>query len=304
VDLITAVYATEWMKSDASATVRAATPGLMDALGVHMRSGRFFTAEDTAASLPVVVVNQTFANRYLGGGNALGKVIRFGRSPRTATIVGVIEDVHQEGPADASQPEFYLCMSQVAPDQQIYRALLGRFMQVAVRTEIAPDVLIPELRRGIQNVNPHLAIGACSTMAEAVEDSIGAQKLAAQVIAVFGGLVLLITVVGLYGLLSYLVAQRTQEIGIRMALGANRVRVVGMVFRQTLLWLGTGTVMGLGLATVCGRLPKGLLFGVRAIDPLTMGLVSAGLVACGVLAAMVPTRRAASVSPVEALRAD
>jgi ABC-type antimicrobial peptide transport system permease subunit len=218
--------------------------------------------------------------------------------------VGVIEDVHQDSVAEASLPEFYLCMSQVAPDQQIYRALLGRFMQVAVRTEIAPDVLIPELRQGIQRANPHLAIGACSTMAEAVEDSIGAQKLAAQVIAVFGGLVLLITVVGLYGLLSYLVAQRTQEIGIRMALGADRVRVVGMILRQTLVWLGTGTVMGVGLAMVCGRLLNGFLFGVHAIDPWTMGLVSAGLVACGALAAMVPARRAASVNPVEALKAD
>jgi ABC-type antimicrobial peptide transport system permease subunit len=141
-------------------------------------------------------------------------------------------------------------------------------------------------------------------MAEAVEDSIGAQKLAAQVIAVFGGLVLLITVVGLYGLLSYLVAQRTQEIGIRMALGADRARVVGLVLRQTLIWLVTGTVMGVGLAMECGRLLKGFLFGVRAIDPWTMGLVSAGLVACGVLAAIVPARRAASVNPVEALRAD
>jgi ABC-type antimicrobial peptide transport system permease subunit len=147
--------------------------------------------------------------------------------------VGVIEDVHQDGVAEESQPEFYLCISQVAQDQQIYRALLGRFMQVAVRTEIAPDILISELRRAIQKANPHLAIGACSTMAEAVEDSIGSQKSAAQVIAVFGGLVLLTTVVGLYGLLSYLVTQRTQDIGIRMALGADRGRVVSMILRQS-----------------------------------------------------------------------
>lgn len=147
--------------------------------------------------------------------------------------MGVIEDVHQDGAAEESQPEFYLCISQVAQDQQIYRALLGRFMQVAVRTEIAPDILISELRRAIQKANPHLAIGACSTMAEAVEDSIRSQKSAAQVIAVFGGLVLLTTVVGLYGLLSYLVTQRTQDIGIRMALGADRGRVVSMILRQS-----------------------------------------------------------------------
>ena len=159
--------------------------------------------------------------------------IGYGHVPRSATIVGVIEDVHQDGVAEESQPEFDLCISQVAQDQQIYRALLGRFMQVAVRTEIAPDILISELRRAIQKANPHLAIGACSTMAEAVEDSIRSQKSAAQVIAVFGGLVLLTTVVGLYGLLSYLVTQRTQDIGIRMALGADRGRVVSMILRQS-----------------------------------------------------------------------
>jgi len=304
VELITAVYATEWMHGDANATVRAATPGLMDALGVRMRSGRFFTDADTATSQPVMVVNQTFVNRYLGGGNALEKVIRFGHVPRAATIVGVIEDVHQDGVAAASQPEFYLCMSQLGPDQQIYRALLGRFMQAAVRTEIAPGLLIPELRRWIQQANPHLAIGECTTMAEAVEDSIGAQKLAEQVIGVFGGLVLLITVVGLYGLLSYLVAQRTQEIGIRMALGAGRGRVVRMMMRQTLIWLGVGTVIGIGLAVASGRLLERFLFGVSTRDPWTMGLAPLGLVVCGVLAAMVPARRAASVNPVEALRAD
>jgi predicted lysophospholipase L1 biosynthesis ABC-type transport system permease subunit len=251
-----------------------------------------------------MVVNQTFVNRYLGGGNAVGRQVRYGRVPQTATIVGVIEDVHQDGVADASQPEFYLCMSQLGPNQQIYRALLGRVMQVAVRTEIKPEVLIPELRQWIQRANPHLAIGKCTTMVEAVEDSIGAQKLAAQVIVVFGGLVLLITVVGLYGLLSFLVAQRTQEIGIRMALGADRGRVVAMVLRQTLIWLGAGTVMGVALALVSGRLLKGFLFGVRAIDPWTIGFVSAGLVICGLLAATAPARRAASVNPVDALRAE
>ncbi len=304
VELMTAVYATEWMRGDANATVRAATPGLMDALGVRMRSGRFFTEADTATSQPVMVVNQTFVNHYLGGGNGLGRIIRFGHVPRTAAIVGVIEDMHQDGVTKTSQPEFYLCMSQLGPDQQIYRALLGRFMQVAVRTETAPGVLIPELRRGIQQANPHLAIGECTTMAEAVEDSIGAQKLTAQVVGVFGGLVLLITVVGLYGLLSYLVAQRTQEIGIRMALGADRGRLVAMVMRQTLIWLGAGTVIGVGLAMAGGRLLEGFLFGVSTRDPWTIGLAPVGLVVCGVLAAMVPARRAASVNPVEALRAD
>jgi predicted permease len=108
VELITAVYATEWMHGDANATVRAATPGLMDALGVGVRRGRFFTDADTATNQPVMVVNQTFVNRYLAGGNALGKIIRFGHVPQRATIVGVVEDMHQDGVSESSEPEFYL----------------------------------------------------------------------------------------------------------------------------------------------------------------------------------------------------
>jgi predicted permease len=303
-ELVATLYRTEWMNEDGRVDVRAATPGLMDALGVRMRSGRFFTAEDTAASLPVVVVNRTFVNRYLGGGDGIGKQVRYGHVPRTATIVGVMEDVHQDGVAAASEPELYACMTQLAPGQQIYRPLLGRVMQLAVRTGIAPDILIPELRRQIQRTNPHLAIGATTTMAEAVEDSIGAQKLAAQVIGVFGGLVLLITVVGLYGLLSYQVAQRTQEIGIRMALGADRARVVRMVLRQTLIWLGAGTVIGVALAAASGQLMQAFLFGVHARDPWVMSLAPAVLVVCGLLAAIAPARRASAVDPAVALRGE
>jgi predicted permease len=304
VELLTIVYKTDWMQADGSSVVRAASPELMDVLGIRMRSGRFFDEKDTASSMPVAVVNRTFVNRYLGGGDALGKQIRVGRVPWAATIVGVIDDVHQDDVAAPSQPEFYICMTQVTPDNSLYRALLGRYMQLAVRTEIAPGALIPELRRKIAEASSRLAIGDFTTMEAALEDSLGAQRLAAKVVGTFGGLALLITVVGLYGLLSFLVEQRTQEIGIRMALGADRSAVVGMVMRQTLMLMGAGVVMGLGLALWSNRLLHGFLYGVSATDPWTMGLAPLGLVICGLLAAVVPARRAAGVNPVEALRAE
>jgi predicted permease len=304
VELLTIVYKTDWMQADDSAVVRAASPELMRVLGIRMRSGRFFDENDTASSLPVVVVNRMFVNRYLGGGDALGKQIRFGRTPWSATIVGVIDDVHQDDVAGASQPEFYVCMAQVMEGNPLYRALLGRYMQLAVRTEIAPGAMIAELRREIAQTNSQLAIGDFTTMEEAVEDSLGAQRLAAEVVGVFGGLALLITVVGLYGLLSYLVEQRTHEIGIRMALGADRGAVVGMVMRQTLMLLGAGLVMGVGLAMWSNRLLHGFLYGVSASDPWTMGVAPLGLVLCGLTAAVIPARRAAGVNPVEALRAE
>ena len=304
VELETSVFRADRIDDDDGAMVRAASPELMHVLGIRMRRGRFFTDADTASSLPVAVVNQTFVNRFLKGGDAIGQTFQFGHVPRTVTIVGVIEDIHQDGVAEASRPEFYLCMSQLPADHPVYRALPGRFMEVAIRTEAAPDVMIPALRRRIQQTNPHLAIGETTSMEEAVEDSIGAQKLAARVIGVFGGLVLLNTVLGLYGLLNYLVTQRTQEIGIRMALGANRGRVVGMVLRQTLVLLGAGTVIGVGLAFAGHRLIERFLFGVSALDPWAMALAPLALVTFGVMAALLPARRAAGINPVEALRAE
>jgi predicted permease len=304
VELITVVYATAWTHEDVSATVRAATPGLMDVLGISMRSGRFFTDEDTATGQPVVVVNQMFVNRYLGGSDPLGRQFRFGHVPRAATIVGVIDDIHQDSVAMPSQPEFYLSMSQLGSDDPIYRALLGRFMELAVGTEVSETVLVPELRRCIQKANPHLAIGEFTSMVEAVDDSIGAQRLAAAVIGVFGSLVLLITVVGLYGLLNFMVAQRTQEIGIRMALGANRTRVVGLVLWQTGTLIAAGTLLGVFLAIVGHRLLQNFLFGVSATDPWTITAALASLILFGLLAAVLPARRAATINPVHALRAE
>lgn len=304
VEWLTVVYKTDWTEGDGRAVVRAASPGLMGVLGIRMRRGRFFNQGDTAASLPVAVVNRVFVDRFLGGSNALGKQIRFGVVPATAMIVGVIDDIHQDSLTQKSMPELYLCISQIALNNPLYRPIVSKYMELAVRTELPPDALIGELRRAIVESNPHLAIGEFSTMKEAVEDSIGAQKLAAEVIGVFGALALLITLAGLYGLLSYLVEQRSREIGIRMALGADRSAVVVMVMRQTLVLMGAGAVVGIALAFWSDRLLRGFLYGVSPSDPWAIGLAPLVLVTCGLIAALVPARRAASINPAEALRAE
>jgi predicted permease len=304
VELLTVVYATPWTKTDVGAAVRAASPELMRVLGIQMRAGRFFTANDTADSMPVAVVNQTFADRFLGGNDPVGKQIRFGRVAQSATIVGVLQDVHQLAIAAPSEPEFYVCMSQLKPDSALYPALIGRYIQLAVRTQTDPGAIIPELRSAIHDENPNLAVGNFITMDQAMEDSIGGQRLAAEVIGTFGCLALLITIVGLYGLLSYAVAQRTQEIGIRMALGADRSRVTRMVMGQALVLLGAGVVAGLALAIWSSRLLHSLLYGVQQHDAWTLVLAPGVLVLFGGIAAFIPARRAASIDPMRALRTE
>lgn len=304
VEWLTIVYKTNWTEGDVDAVVRAASPGLMDVLGIRMDSGRFFNSGDTSASIPVAVVNRVFVERYLGGGDALGKQFRFGRKPATASVIGVIDDIHQDSLTDASSPEFYLCIPQIARDNPLYLAIVSKYMELAIHTEAAPSTMVAQLRRQIADVNPHLAIGEFSTMSEAVEDSIGAQKLAAGVVGVFGGLALLITIVGLYGLLAYMVEQRTREIGIRMALGADRVAVVGMVMRQALLLMALGAAAGVCIALWSNRLLHAFLYGVAASDPWAITLAPLGLVLCGLAAASVPARRAAGLNPADALRAE
>ena len=304
VEWLTLIYKTNWTDGNVDAVVRAASPRLMDVLGIRMHSGRFFNLGDTATSIPVAVVNRVFVDRYLGGGNALGKQFRFGRKPVTATVIGVIEDIHQDSLTDASQPEFYICIPQIARDNPLYLTIVSKYMELAIRTEVAPGTMVAELRRQIAVANPHLAIGQFSTMSEAVEDSIGAQKLAAGVVGVFGGLALLITLVGLYGLLTYMVEQRTREIGIRMALGADRAAVVRLVIRQALLLMALGAAAGVCIALWSNRLLHAFLYGVTASDPWAIALAPLGLVLCGLAAAAVPARRAARLNPVDALRAE
>jgi ABC-type antimicrobial peptide transport system permease subunit len=195
-------------------------------------------------------------------------------------------------------------MAQLKPGDALYMPLTGHSMQLAVRTQTSPGGIIPELGRVIREQNPHLVLGTLATMDQSVEDSMGSQRLAAGLIVTFGALALLITVVGLYGLLTYTVTQKTREIGIRMALGADRGRVIGGVLWQAVVLMVAGIGVGLTLALWTGRLLQSFLYGVSKQDPWVLMLGPAVLLCCGTLAALLPARRAATVDPIRALRTE
>jgi predicted permease len=288
--------------------LKAATPDLQQVFGFKMLAGRFFNQQDTPSSQTVFVVNRAFARHYSPNQQDLSKVIGmklWHLTPgKDAEIVGVLDDMHQQGVAEPSVPEIEASISQITPESNIYKTLEGIAMDIAVRTDRDPKVMIPELREVLRQADPALAGSNFTTMDQVVEDSFGSQRLAAHLLEIFGGSALLLCVTGLYGLLAYVVSQRTRELGVRLALGARRGDLLWLVMRQASVMLVCGVVIGLGLAVASGRVVRSYLYGVSARDGWTLGLVALVLMIAGLLAAYLPARRAALVDPMEALRAE
>jgi len=288
--------------------LKAATPDLQQVFGFKMLAGRFFNQQDTPSSQPVFVVNRTFAREYSPDQQDLSKVIGMKlwhlTPDKDAEIVGVLDDMRQSAVAEPSVPEIEASISQITPESGIYKTMEGIAMDIAVRTDRDPKVMIPELREVLRQADPALAGSNFTTMDQVVEDSFGSQRLAAHLLEIFGGSALLLCVTGLYGLLAYVVSQRTRELGVRLALGARRGDLLWLVMRQASVMLVCGVVVGLGLAVASGRVVRSYLYGVSARDGWTLGLVALVLMVAGLLAAYLPARRAALVDPMEALRAE
>jgi ABC-type antimicrobial peptide transport system permease subunit len=223
---------------------------------------------------------------------------------KPAIVVGVLDDERQVSVADESHPEVEVCLPQLTPQSTFYKASEGMAMDLAVRTERGPASVVPELRDLMRKASPELGSTKFTTMNQIVEDSYGNQQIAARLLMVFGGSALLLCLAGLYGLLAYLVTQRTRELGVRIALGAQRGHVMWLVMRQAGWMLLCGSAVGLGLAYFTSRLVGSFLYGVKPHDAWTMVAVSVLLVGSGLGAAFVPARRAARVDPMEALRAE
>jgi predicted permease len=283
---------------------RLASPGLVAALGIPMLRGRFFTEDDTASAPPVVVVNQAFVNKYLPGQNPLGHTFYMGKGRFSEMhIVGVIGDLKQRKVTDATRPEIYFCLAQVEPGTPLY-GVATAFIQVAIRGAVPADSLRAQFDKALHEVAPDAATTDVKTIHEAVEDSFGSQTLIAHLLESFAALALMIASVGLYGLLSFAVAQRTREIGLRIALGAPQANILSLILRRALLLVSAGLTIGGALSWFAVRLANSYIFGVQAHDAFTFTAVVVVLAVASLIAAWLPARRAASVDPILALRSE
>jgi ABC-type antimicrobial peptide transport system permease subunit len=270
-----------------------------------MTRGRFFTDDDTPSSPLVVVVNKAFADMYLPNQDPVGHTLSMAKKGRFADmhIVGVIGDVKQTNVTDATKPEIYFCLAQTDPGTPLY-GIATAFIQVAIRAAVPANQLRAQFDKALHEVAPDATTTDVKTIHEAVEDSFGSQTLIAHLLESFAALALMIASVGLYGLLSFAVAQRTREIGLRIALGAPQASILSLILRRALVLVAMGLAIGGALAWFAVRFTASYIYGVQAHDAFTFAAVALVLAAASFLAAWLPARRAASVDPILALRSE
>jgi putative ABC transport system permease protein len=275
------------------------SPGFFRTMRMPLLEGRDFAKTDTYQSPKVIVVNQAFTRRFFKGERALGQRIHVLASfqdegDSTWEIVGVVGDIHEQGLDKETRPAIYFSQT-----QQGFRA-----MNLVLRTSGGQAEVARAVRAEVLALDPEQAIGRVQTMDEIVSASVGSRRFQALLCGAFGLLAVLLAALGLYGLVAWSVAQRTQEIGIRMALGAPRGTVLRMVVLQGLKLALVGLVFGLGGALAASRALQAQLYGVSATDPLTYAALAALVTAVAALASFVPARRAATIDPQVALKSE
>jgi putative ABC transport system permease protein len=283
----------EAREPEPTANYTAATPDYFRVLGIPVLRGRGLAAQDSELSPKVCVVSAAFARRHFPDEDAIGRRLVFGfQKSFSREIVGVVADVKRDGPGAESRPEMYVPFTQ-EPWWAAY---------VAVRTPGDPMALASMLRAEVGALLPTLPVEGVQPYAQVVHDTVAQPRFRTTLIGVFAAAALLLAVVGIYGVLSYGVARRTREVGIRIALGADRGSVLGLVFRQGLALTGAGLAIGLVGALLLTRYLSSLLFDVGRFDPVTYAAVALTLLASAALACGIPARRAMRVDPVVALR--
>jgi predicted permease len=277
------------------AEYRLASSGYFAAMGIPVLRGRVFGASDSAGAPPAAVISQSLAQKYFPGTDPIGKRIQFGNMDgdgRLLEIVGVVDDVREVG-------------LDRAPAMTVYANAFQRpqsyLLWLVVRGQIDPATLIPSMRQAVKSLNPEMPT-TFRTLTEVYSSSLDARRFSLVIFGVFASVALILAMLGLYGVVSYSVARRTQEIGIRMALGAQRRDVLRLVVEQGLMLTLCGVALGLVASFALTRLMSSLLYGVSATDPLTFALVSLLLIGVALVSCYFPARKATQVDPIVALR--
>ena len=273
---------------------RTASPGYFATLQIPVLEGRGIADSDTATSLKVAVVNRTLAARFFPNGPAIGAHIRLGPNPKAAwrTIVGIVGDVHHEGPDSPADPQVFLPAAQDVNGD----------MQLAVRADGDPTALAATVREVIREVDPTVTVWRFRSMEGIVDDYLAPRRLAMFVIEGFAAIALALALIGIYGVLSYTVSQRVPEIGVRMALGAQRPEILRQTIADGLRLAVPGIAIGIVVAVAVSRLVRAVLFDVSPTDPASYAVLTAGVLVVAVVACYLPARRASRVDPLTAIR--
>jgi predicted permease len=289
--------------------------GYMQTLGQQIVRGRGFTQADNASTAPVAIVNEAFVKRFFPKEDPLDK--HFGMDEMayagTFRIIGVLRNAKYAFPRESARPMFFVPLAQWVqyghtpagklPMQRL--ELMSHFISgIALLTHTSAGALEPLVARTLADLDPNLTIIRMQTLDDQVAMEFDAERAVASLAELFGLVALLLAAVGLYGVTAYVVAQRTGEIGVRMALGADRQKVIQLVLQGAFRRVGLGLLIGIPLAIGAGRLLASQLWGVKAWDPLALTMATASLAACAFLAAIIPALRAAAIHPMEALRAE
>jgi predicted permease len=280
----------EGPERDVSAAWRTVTPGYFRAAGIRQRSGRDFTDADQEDAPPVAIIDRSLALVVFGREDVVG--LRFEVNGTTAEVVGVVDDVRHAGPSEPTRPTVYRPVAQL-PRRRF--ALLARMSGDAA-------AVLPALRAAIRAADPTQPIGRLATHEALLRATIAQPRFLLTIVGLFGGAALLLSTLGVFGLVAYRTALRRREMGIRMALGARRAGIVSVVLRQGLRLVGLGTVAGIVAAMILGRFVAGTLYGVSPYDPATYLAAAACALLAGLAACWLPAARAARVAPAEVLR--
>jgi predicted permease len=295
------------LERSAQAQARATSGDYFRTMGIQLLQGRFFESTDSIDASPVAIVNRAFVQRFLSNENPLGQQVRYNDAGERqwSTIVGVVDDSPQKTLGQPPLPEIHYNLVQLRPQDDLYPILGTFYMNVAIRSPLPAETINGELHRVVHELQPDAALNGVKSMQEVVDGSLGNQVLAARLLGLFALAGLVIAVAGIYGLLAYSVSQRTRELGVRLALGAQRGAVLWMVLRHALILLGVGVAVGGVVTAASGKLLMAFLaYKLNGFDALIGVCIAVLLAVCGLAASYFPARRAARIDPVVALRTE